>query len=252
MQFSFLVLFCLLVPSLALPVTVPEPAVRERNTPLNDFLTILLDHLPQVEGTINAVAGVLTLFEQVLATLTGQKTTYNELSGSCKPYTIVFARGTTEPGNVGILVGPPLFEALRDKLGSSNLAIQGVNKYDADIDGYLEGGDPAGSKEMAAQIQSAYTKCPNTKLVASGYSQGGQIVHNAAALLPAKVAAWISSVVIFGDPNNGKPVANVPAAKVKTYCSAADNICVNGVIILPAHLVYAVNAVDAAAFIAAH
>jgi len=36
--------------------------------------------------------------------------------------------------------------------------------------------------------------------VASGYSQGGQIVHNAAAQLPADTAAWISKVVIFGDP----------------------------------------------------
>jgi cephalosporin-C deacetylase-like acetyl esterase len=55
-------------------------------------------------------------------------------------------------------------------------------------------------KVRAAQIEQAYAQCPNTKLVASGYSQGGQIVHNAAALLPKAIANWISSVVIFGDP----------------------------------------------------
>ena len=52
----------------------------------------------------------------------------------------------------------------------------------------------------AKQIEAAYAQCPSTKLVASGYSQGGQLVHNAAALLPTAVANWISSVVIFGDP----------------------------------------------------
>lgn len=55
-------------------------------------------------------------------------------------------------------------------------------------------------KFRANQIEAAYAQCPNTKLVASGYSQGGQLVHNAAALLPTAVANWISSVVIFGDP----------------------------------------------------
>jgi predicted esterase len=42
----------------------------------------------------------------------------------------------------------------------------------------------------AVQIEAAYKACPNTKLVASGYSQGGQIVHNAIGLLPAAVASW--------------------------------------------------------------
>lgn len=52
----------------------------------------------------------------------------------------------------------------------------------------------------ALQIEAALAQCPSTKLVASGYSQGGQIVHNAIGLLPAATAAWISKVVIFGDP----------------------------------------------------
>jgi predicted esterase len=52
----------------------------------------------------------------------------------------------------------------------------------------------------AAEIQKAYAECPNTKLIASGYSQGCQLVHNAAAQLPVAVAQWISSAVIFGDP----------------------------------------------------
>lgn len=55
-------------------------------------------------------------------------------------------------------------------------------------------------RNRAAQITQAYNSCPNTKLVASGYSQGGQLVHNALGLLPADIASWVSKVVIFGDP----------------------------------------------------
>lgn len=43
-------------------------------------------------------------------------------------------------------------------------------------------------------------QCPSSKIVMSGYSQGGQLVHNAAKLLPASTVAAVSSVVIFGDP----------------------------------------------------
>jgi cutinase len=112
-------------------------------------LTVLLDVLPAIDGTISAVVGVLTDFEALVADLTGEKTTYNELGASaCTEYTVIFARGTTEPGNVGILVGPPFFDALEGLVGASALTIQGVNDYSASIDGYLEGGDPVGSKEM--------------------------------------------------------------------------------------------------------
>lgn len=53
----------------------------------------------------------------------------------------------------------------------------------------------------ASLISSTLTKCPNTKIVMSGYSQGGQLVHKAAASLPAATMARVSCVVIFGDPS---------------------------------------------------
>jgi len=53
----------------------------------------------------------------------------------------------------------------------------------------------------AAMIQGTAQNCPNAKIVMSGYSQGGQLVHNAAAMLPAATMAKVSSVVIFGDPS---------------------------------------------------
>jgi len=152
MKFPILATLSLLTLSLAGPVVIPLPVPVQgldgRQTALNAFLDTLLDFLPAIDGTINAVAGVLTYFELVLAKLTGEPTTYNELAGACKPYTVVFARGTSDPGNVGILVGPPFFMALRDKVGAANIAFQGVNDYPADVNGYISGGSVSGSKNM--------------------------------------------------------------------------------------------------------
>lgn len=68
----------------------------------------------------------------------------------CKEFTLIFARGTLESGNIGDIVGPPFVNALNGLLGASNVAVQGVNNYPADIPGFLVGGSPTGSVDMAA------------------------------------------------------------------------------------------------------
>lgn len=58
-------------------------------------------------------------------------------------------------------------------------------------------------RNIRAQLaQQALSQCPDTKVVLSGYSQGGQLVHNAAKLLPAKTAGKVAAAVTFGDPGN--------------------------------------------------
>jgi cutinase len=96
--------------------------------------------------------------------------TRNDLTdGSpCKAVTVIFARGTTESGNVGSLAGPPFFTALSGDIGAVNLAVQGV-AYPADIAGFLAGGDATGSATMAQLVNQAMTQCPQTKVVMSGY-----------------------------------------------------------------------------------
>ncbi|OBT39138.1 hypothetical protein VE00_09691 [Pseudogymnoascus sp. WSF 3629] len=176
--------------------------------------------------------------------------TRNDLTdgSACKAVTVIFARGTTESGNVGTLTGPPFFSALATAIGTGNLAIQGVD-YPANVVGFLAGGDAAGSKNMADLVGQAFTQCPNTKVVISGYSQGGQLVHNAAKQLSADNSAKIAAAVIFGDPDNGDAVGSLPATKVDIICHAGDNICDGGAVILPAHLNYSMDAGAAAAFV---
>lgn len=128
-------------------------------------------------------------------------TTQNDLQqgGNCAQNIVIFARGTTEAGNVGSLTGPPFFQSLAQQVGAENLAVQGVD-YAADIPGFLAGGDAAGSQTMAQLTQQAVQQCPQSKVLMSGYSQGSQVVHNAAAMLPADVSSKVAGAVLFGDP----------------------------------------------------
>jgi hypothetical protein len=56
--------------------------------------------------------------------------------------TVVFARGTTEIGDLGTLVGPPFQSAIKSAIGSATLNMMGVPApaYAADIPGFLAGG----------------------------------------------------------------------------------------------------------------
>ena len=81
-------------------------------------------------------------------------------------------------------------------------------------------------------------------------SQGGQLVHNAADMLTPAQTAFVNSAVIFGDPNNGKPVGKIAAANTKIVCHNGDKICDGQAVILQPHLTYSQNANDAAKFVA--
>lgn len=177
---------------------------------------------------------------------------------------------TLESGNIGGLVGPPFVAALKAKLGASNVAVQGVNNYPADILGFLAGGSATGSANMASVspifsprrhmastrltpnslqlIQQTMTQCPNTKLCVSGYSQGAQVAHNAAKLISPAASAFINSVVLFGDPDDGSAFGQVAASKVSTDCHLGDDICLHGDLVLPPHLDYCLDATTEASF----
>ena len=48
-----------------------------------------------------------------------RSSTANDLeNGECAPVTVIFARDTTEDGNIGTIVGPPLQSALQSTLGA--------------------------------------------------------------------------------------------------------------------------------------
>ena len=96
-----------------------------------------------------------------------QSSTANDLvNGDCGDLIYIFARGTTEIGNLGTVIGPGFGRALGQEFGS--VAVQGVD-YPADVPGFLAGGSDAGAQTMAGLAQQAISQCPGAPIVMSGY-----------------------------------------------------------------------------------
>jgi len=100
--------------------------------------------------------------------------TRNELSsstGACPRVIFIFARGSTEGGNLGSL-GPRIADVLEATYGGSNVWVQGVGgAYKASLlDNLLpEGTTTAAIEEMKSLLRLANSKCPSSKIVAGGY-----------------------------------------------------------------------------------
>ncbi|KIW05457.1 uncharacterized protein PV09_03346 [Verruconis gallopava] len=163
-------------------------------------------------------------------------------NGVCRPITLIFARGTTEPGNMGTVVGPPLADGMIQAFGANNVAVQGVN-YPADIAGAISGAtDPqgaTGSKNMAMFSQKVATACPSSKVVLSGYSQGAEQVRGALMNLGAQNN--VAAAVTFGDPLQSTQFVNIAKANTKVYCNQGDPVCMEMFVITAAHLAYGTN-----------
>ncbi|KAJ7795205.1 cutinase, partial [Mycena olivaceomarginata] len=167
---------------------------------------------------------------------------------------LLFVRGTFETGNVGARVGPLLIAQLRDVFNTA-ITVQGVD-YDTTLLGYMQGGSPSGSATLVTLINTVVSMCPFTKVILGGYSQGAQLVHNAASEISAAVSVCIVVVVLFGDPNHvgfgdaSPPVGNIPSEKVDNFCHTGDIICTSAGGAAE-HLDYDMNVAAATTFILA-
>jgi Cutinase len=131
----------------AAPAASTAAQTTDASNPIGGLLADL-DMIPIIGQSVTAISDVLTTVESTLATALNFDTTENsDGAAGCKDMTVIFARGTTEPGNVGLVTGPPFFDALSAMIGQNSISIQGVD-YPASIEGFLEGGDAAGSQAM--------------------------------------------------------------------------------------------------------
>jgi hypothetical protein len=172
-------------------------------------------------------------------------------TGTCSKNIVIFAKGTTEPGQLGITVGPALNAGL-----PYGWTVVGV-PYTADLAGDYCLGLPGGmvARDM---LNQAAKKCPDSKIFMSGYSQGGMISHNAIAYadeearkhvavsLNSKIApfhfGWFlltlhQGVIVFGDPFQGAPIKGY-SGPIVTYCNDGDFVCTGNFVVGTAHLSY--------------
>lgn len=127
------------------------PVLLQPRLDINDILAWITSLFP-VDVTLQAAGAVIEAADAALASALGYATTYDQLSSGkqCGDVTLVFARGTDEPGNVGALVGPEFYAALEVAVGASlSVVFQGVDDYDASVTEYLEGGSTTGAADMS-------------------------------------------------------------------------------------------------------
>ncbi|KAK1713335.1 hypothetical protein CaCOL14_002250 [Colletotrichum acutatum] len=185
--------------------------------------------------------------------------TANEFkTGGCNDIIFVWARGSTEIGNMGTVVGPPVANNLKAAF-PGKVAVQGVD-YAAGLDtNFLPGGaDPVGINQMKSILSDINSKCPTAIVVTGGYSQGAAVNHRAIENAPDAQKNQIAGVVTFGDTqfraDNGQ-IPNFPKDKIKIICAAnpRDTVCDGNLsaAVLAPHLSYGANAKEGADFLIA-
>ena len=191
-MFSRAALALLALAALAAAAPAPSVAARDTDHTTTDiaFDASILAALEASFRDAAAASGVSAL---------ASSTTRNDVnSGLCADVILIWARGTYGAGNIGAGVGTAFVDALAANEPGRTI-VQGVQPYPALVVGYLAGGSPEGARAMAALTAKAAAQCPGADIVWGGYSQGAQVAHLAAALVPGALHARIKAVVVFGD-----------------------------------------------------
>ncbi|KAI1215150.1 carbohydrate esterase family 5 protein [Annulohypoxylon truncatum] len=159
----------------------------------------------------------------------------------CRPIIFIWAKATIEPGNLGNTVGPALSDGLKAVFGPANVATQGVDYWGfIETNFYPGGAPPWGIYDMQLLLNSAAT-CPDSKIVAGGYSQGAALTHRAIEGLTQEVKDKIIGVVTFGDTQtyqDGGRIQGFDTNRTLIICNAGDAVCVGTLYVFPVHFDY--------------
>lgn len=180
---------------------------------------------------------------------------------TCSDIDVVVARGTGEPGPLGVIVGDPVFSALRRTLGGSTLSSHAV-EYPASL---APGSAQQGNQELVDHVTAKAADCPNQRFILVGYSQGANVVDNSlgvssqgsatgggiVATIPAGVQPRVDAVLLFGNPIRalGRRVGGDFLDRTLDVCATGDPVCGGG-FNAAAHLSYGRVASTAASFAA--
>jgi cutinase len=163
-------------------------------------------------------------------------------------YGFVFARGSTEPSPLGILIGPSLQSSLRGLLpGMQTFPVGYAASIMTNIS--FDRTDAASIQKGVEAFNQAAAKCKT--IVAGGYSQGAAVMHNAVSKgLKPDVKSKIAGVALFGDTRNQQDkghIPNFPTEKSKVWCNASDGVCGGGLNVNIGHLSYSGSQISEAA-----
>ncbi|KAM0282854.1 hypothetical protein ACHAQH_002858 [Verticillium albo-atrum] len=222
-----------------------SPSINSRDAETGEFdaeSIARLEILSQIDASDPAIAASIVSNELTL--------------GGCRDIIFVFARGTSEQGNMakGTLVGPPLSRGLKAIYGDSRVATEGVNYAAIPQPNFLPGGtDGPSVAAMSGVLLGAATNCPASKVVVCGYSQGAAVAHRSIQSLPPAAQTQIVGVLTVGDTQktqDGNRIFNFPPDRVSFLCNPGDVICDGQLVVLAPHLDYTRRADEGVQFLA--
>ncbi|KAJ6785913.1 hypothetical protein PWT90_09500 [Aphanocladium album] len=172
----------------------------------------------------------------------------------CKDMILLWARGSEQEGNMGKVPGAAFATLLEKKYGGNKVAVQGLDYPASTGDNFKpEGTSDDSIKKMKKLITDAVIKCPSSRIILGGFSQGAAVIHGATKTLDGKVLHRINAVVTFGGTLNrkhDKKIPNIAKEKTLLICNKGDKICEDGKLELtPAHSDYQKRTKEAAEFI---
>lgn len=151
----------------------------------------------------------------------------------CPDVEVVFARGTGGPAGVGN-VGQAFIDSLRPKIGARSLAVYPVN-YPATW-AFAQSAS-AGADDVRAHLADIAVRCPKTKIVLGGMSQGAGVIDLASTRISPEAAGHVAAVALFGNPKSmlatsvsgGFPdMSPLLSAKTIDMCAPDDPACSAG------------------------
>lgn len=169
-----------------------------------------------------------------------------QAGAGCSDVELVFARGTGELQGPSILQHGTL-SALKGGLPGKSVSNYSV-VYPA---GFNQNAKP-GQVDMVRRVTETAAKCPNTKFVLGGYSQGATVVDmsigvnlfgKAPGAIPANLEPKIAAIVTYGNPlgkNRLAAASPTYADRIIEFCASGDPVCRDGVNGM-AHVAYITN-----------
>ena len=151
----------------------------------------------------------------------------------CPSVEVTFARGTSQNPGVGN-VGQAFIDSLRSQIGGRSLGVYAVN-YPGTFK-FAESA-PIGAQDTAAHVQDMAARCPHTKQVLGGMSQGAGVIDMASTMISPEAADHVAAVALFGNPKSmlatavsgGFPdIGPLLAAKTIDMCAPDDPACSGG------------------------
>jgi cutinase len=152
----------------------------------------------------------------------------------CPAVEVAFARGTGQSSGVG-QVGQAFIDSLGSQLAGRSLGVYPVN-YPATA--AFASSAQTGSDDMVAHVNDMIGRCPNTRLVLGGFSQGAGVVDLATKTMPPQAVDHVAAIAVFGNPTSQlatnlsgavfPPIGPPYSSKTIDLCADGDPACSGG------------------------